>query len=563
MVAPFTAGDEHVGIALTGHPFLRDGDKIQSLGNPATAVLSAYIERGSRCLETLDGSFALAIRDKRQSSWLFAVDRMGIERLCFGSKDGRTVFASSALDVAKSLTHSPRLSRQALYDYLLSHMVPAPGTAFEGVSKLQAATFALLDARGIRTQRYWTPAFETARSADVDLLAGELRVALNDAVMRCAPGEDTGAFLSGGLDSSTVAGILAGIEGKAVKTFSIGFGVASYNELEYVRIANRHFGCEGHELHVTAGDIVANFDHIAAAYDEPFGNSSALPTYMCASLAASQGVTHLLAGDGGDELFGGNERYARQRVFELYAAIPALIRRGILDPLAAATDPSSPITPLRKLRSYVDQARVPLPERLETYNFAYREGAERLLHPDVLGSVDRRAPMRDRQAVYQTTRAAALVDRLLQYDWQYTLADNDLRKVGTMCELAGVRVSYPMLDPAVIDLSLRVPARFKVKGSNLRWFYKRAMGGFLPEEILRKSKHGFGLPFGVWLKTDEPLRALIDERLDSLRARDIVNADYLDDLRSNHQQGDPSFYGYPLWDLAMLEAWLRTHRISV
>jgi asparagine synthase (glutamine-hydrolysing) len=488
---------------------------------------------------------------------------MGIERLCFGMAPGRFAFSSSALEVPRLLGSSPRLNRQAIHDYLISHMVPAPGTVFDGVRKLQPATFAVVDALGARVERYWSPQFCRDPSADVEHLTTELHGALDRAVLRCGIDGDTGAFLSGGLDSSTVAGVLHRVTQQPVKTFSMGFGVESYDELVYAQTANRHFGCIGHELHVTARDIVDNFDRIAATYDEPFGNSSALPTYICARFAAAHGVTHLLAGDGGDEIFGGNERYARQRVFELYGKVPEFLRRGLLERVAAAIDPESPIAPLRKFRSYVDQARIALPDRLESYNFVHREGSTRVFDPDFLACVDPDAPMRERRSVYGSVDDAEMVDRLLHYDWQYTLADNDLRKVGTMCELAGVRVSYPMLDPEVIALSLRVPAGMKVKGPTLRWFYKRAMANFLPPEILNKPKHGFGLPFGVWLKTEEPLRELIYSHLDSLRSRRIVNAGFIDDLRQQHRDGDASFHGYPIWDLAQLDAWLTAHDLDV
>jgi asparagine synthase (glutamine-hydrolysing) len=561
--APHLAQSGEVSVALTGRIFLRQGSALQTPADPARAVLDAYLASGRRMPGALEGSFALVVEDRRSGEWLLAVDRMGIERLCFGTAGQQLAFGTSALDVARALNASPRLNHQALYDYLLSHMVPAPGSVFAGVHKLQPATCAVVDRQGgVRTERYWSPQFWSGGSVDLDGLRAGLHSAVDAAVRRCQPDESTGAFLSGGLDSSTVAGVFAHQSARPVRTFSIGFGVESYDELEYVRIANRHFGCEGHELHVTANDIVENFDRIAAAYDEPFGNSSALPTYICARLAARHGVTHLLAGDGGDEIFGGNERYVRQRVFELYRRVPALLRRGVIEPLARAVPPEGGLMPLRKLRSYIDQARIPLPDRLETYNFVHREGAARVLHADFLAHVDPQANMRERRAVYESS-PAALVDQLMHYDWQYTLADNDLRKVGTMCSLAGVRVSYPLLDPEVIALSLAVPAPLKVKGTSLRWFYKRAMTGFLPDQILTKSKHGFGLPFGVWLKTDLGLRELIHSHLDSLRARRIVNASFIDDLRRSHQDGDASFYGYPIWDLALLDAWLTAHRMTV
>jgi asparagine synthase (glutamine-hydrolysing) len=309
--------------------------------------------------------------------------------------------------------------------------------------------------------------------------------------------------------------------------------------------------------------VVSAFPQIAAAYDEPFGNSSAVPSYFCARLAREHGITHLLAGDGGDEIFGGNERYARQKVFEAYHSVPHGIRRSLIEPLSRWIDPESRITPLRKLRSYVDQARIPMPERLETWNFMYRASLDDMLEPQFRAVIDARAPFRRMSETYGRAQCRSLVNKMLFFDWQYTLADNDLRKVGTMCRLAGVRVSYPMLHQQLIDVSLRVPPALKVQGLNLRVLYKQAMSGFLPDEIINKTKHGFGLPFGHWLKTHAPLADLIYSYLDGLKQRRMIRAEFLDRLIQEHRSGHPSYFGYAIWDLAMLEAWFQAHAVTL
>jgi asparagine synthase (glutamine-hydrolysing) len=204
-----------------------------------------------------------------------------------------------------------------------------------------------------------------------------------------------------------------------------------------------------------------------------------------------------------------------------------------------------------------------MPERLETWNFFYRAGTASLLDPAFRATIDARSPFRLMQEVYDEIPDASLLNRMLYYDWQYTLSDNDLRKVGAMCDLAGVRVSYPMLDAAVLDLSIRIPSDVKIEGLELRSFYKKAMADFLPDEIIRKRKHGFGLPFGVWLKSHAGLNELIMGHLDSLRSRRIVAPDFLDNLRRQHRDGDASFYGYPIWDMAMLDAWLTAHKVTL
>jgi asparagine synthase (glutamine-hydrolysing) len=409
-------------------------------------------------------------------------------------------------------------------------------------------------------KRYWDPVFvEHGSTTPESVLAERLRDTLAAAVAHRAPAEHGGAFLSGGLDSSTVAGMLVKARGAGSNTFSIGFGIEGYDELDYARIASRHFRTTPHEYSVTPEDVVDAIPRIAAAYDEPFGNSSAVPTYFCARLAKQHGVDHLLAGDGGDELFGGNERYARQKVFEAYGSLPGWLRGSVIEPVARLVPQEHPFMPLRKFRSYVDQASVPMPGRMEHWNFMYRADLDAMLEPEVRRAIEPRRALEGMRAVWASTSATALVNRMLFYDWHYTLADNDLRKVRRMCELGGIRVSFPMLDDRLLDLSLEVTPRQKVQGSNLRAFYKRALGEFLPREIIEKTKHGFGLPFGVWLKTHRPLAELVYSLLGDLKKRHIVRAPFLDQLIEDHRSGHPSFYGYAIWDLAMLEAWLSAH----
>jgi asparagine synthase (glutamine-hydrolysing) len=541
----------------------RPGTDAAHRNDPARAIFAAWRSSGPKVLDQLIGAFALAIVDAPASRVLLAVDRVGIERLTYAVRGTTIVFGTSAEAVARHPSVAAGIREQALFDYLLLHMVPAPDTVYTGVSKLQAATCALFENGRVTVERYWTPRFVESGSRPFQPLKERLQSSLRAAVAACEPDERTGAFLSGGIDSSSVAGMLAKVRNAPVHTFSIGFGVDEYNELQYARIANKHFGTVGHEYDVTAEDIVTAFPTIARAFDEPFGNSSAVPTYFCAKFAAGHGFTHLLAGDGGDEIFGGNERYVRQKVFELYQALPGGVRQGILEPLTRQIDPESRITPLRKLRSYVDQARIPMPERLESWNFMYRTDLAQMLDPQFQAAIDTRAPLRTMAALYEAAPASSLLHKMLFYDWQFTLSDNDLRKVGTMCGAAGVKVSYPMLDPAVLDLSIEVPPHQKISGHELRSFYKKAMSDFLPGEIIRKTKHGFGLPFGVWLKTHARLADLIYSYLSSLKSRRIVRAAFLDKLIEEARTGHPGYYGYAIWDLAMLEAWLQAHAASV
>lgn len=549
-------------VAVRGQPvWIRSGRYTRDGAN-GEGILAAYRTRGAALFEDLRGRFSLVIADGDRRRILLAIDPMGVERLCWAAVGDSLVFSDSAETIASFPPLRAPLRAQAVHDFMLMHMIPAPDTAYEGVQKLEPGTQLVFEDGRASVQRYWTPRFSEHREESIEALEAGLRGALDAGVRRCNPDDQTGAFLSGGLDSSTVAGVLGKVSGRPPRTFSMGFGVESHDEIRYARISAQHFGCDATEYNVTADDIVASFDRIASTYDEPFGNSSAVPTLLCAQVAARTGISHLLAGDGGDELFGGNERYAKQQTFEVYGRLPSWARRGILEPLSRGIAPESRLMPLRKLRSYVDQARIPLPERLETWNLFYRTPHAEIFEPEFAANIDTRRPIDTMARVYGEAPEGTLLNRMLHYDWHFTLADSDLRKVITMCELAGVQVSFPMLDAEVIDLSLRVPTRMKMQGRELRSFYKRALTGFLPQEVIEKPKHGFGLPFGVWLKEHAPLRELIFGHLRRLGERGIVRRSFLDRIIAEHASGEPGYYGYAIWDFAMFEAWLAAHRAT-
>ncbi|MEO1202676.1 MAG: asparagine synthase-related protein [Pseudomonadota bacterium] len=200
-----------------------------------------------------------------------------------------------------------------------------------------------------------------------------------------------------------------------------------------------------------------------------------------------------------------------------------------------------------------------MPERFESWNLIYREGAERIFSADLIASIDPRHVFDGMRDVWNSCPSDDLLDKMLWYDWKFTLADNDLRKVSRMCELAGVRVSFPMLDEEFVEHSIKVPTGEKVSGYELRTFFKDAVRDFVPDTVITKTKHGFGLPFGVWLKTDADLQDLVYGSIDRLRERALFHDEFLDRVVAEHREGHAGYYGYAIWDLVMLEQWLEHH----
>ncbi|MBS0175599.1 MAG: hypothetical protein JSR64_16280, partial [Nitrospira sp.] len=288
----------------------------------------------------------------------------------------------------------------------------------------------------------------------------------------------------------------------------------------------------------------------------PFGNASAAPTYFCAKLAKKSGMEVVLAGDGGDEFFGGNARYAKQGVFEQYYALPPALRR-VVEPLILNFPLGSSLWPVRKAQSYVRQARIPLPDRLETYNFLHRDPLAEIFEPAFLGEIDADRPLALMREAYFRCTSPEPVERMMHLDHKFTLADNDLRKVSRMCEAAGIEVRFPFLDDDLVAYSGTISTAQKVSGGKLRVLFKDALRGFLPDETIAKSKHGFGLPFGVWLNSHGELQTLARDALGSLAHRGIVQPLYLEKIRREHAAGHASYYGVMIWVLVQLELWLQ------
>jgi asparagine synthase (glutamine-hydrolysing) len=502
------------------------------------------------------GDFAVGIHWADGRAFL-AVDRFAIRSVCLRLVGKRLHFAARADELAAIEPRAP-LDPQALYEYLYFHAIPSPLTVFEGVVRLPPAHCAYFDGHTLRIEPYWTPRFEADSRRGFEDRRAEFMQLLQQSVAAQLDGSTPACFLSGGTDSSTVAGMIGRAAGQAPASYSIGFEAEGYDEMQYARLAARHFGTRHHELYVTPADVLRGMPMVAAHHDQPFGNSSAVPAYFCAEMARADGVTRLLAGDGGDELFGGNSRYAKQRLFGLYDDVPAVLRRHLMEPLLMG--PAGKLPLLRKGASYVEQARVPMPDRLEMYNLLLRIGAPQVLQPGFLSNVDAAAPLRRQQDTWRHAQASNELDRNLAFDWRYTLADTDLPKVCGSTALAGVGVGFPLLDDRLLAFSMRLPQHYKLKGLRLRWFFKEALRGFLPDEIISKRKHGFGLPFGVWALGHPQLRALADDTLASLVQRGLVRGDFVQRLRTELLPAHPGYYGEMVWILAMLELWLRAHR---
>ena len=558
----FGKADIHVenglAAALHGRPRFLDDELAQIARdqNPAMAVAYGWLRFGEKLPTLMHGNFAFAVIEPLKKKACLALDRVGAERLCYAQRGGHLVFGSSVQNVAAHPAVGRSIDPQAIYDYLYFHTLPAPRSLYQGVRKLLPGQIVTLKNGALSSGFYWQADY-AAVDADFDSHRRDFRAILDQAV-RDADAPVTAAFLSGGTDSSTVVGALTAARQAPVDTFSIGFDAAGFDEMEYARCAADRYDSRRHEYYLKPADIVTAIPVIAREYDEPFGNASAVPTYFCAQAAREAGFERMLAGDGGDEIFGGNVRYAKQRLFETYARLPALLRHGMIEPLTLLPGLSSRF-PLAKLKSYVDQAKVGLPLRLESYNFLHRTPLEQIFAADFIDAVDPSAPGAALSEAYERTASDHYINRMMHLDLKFTLADNDLRKVGTMTEAAGIEVRYPLLDDRLVAFANHLPVDYKVRGQKLRWFFKEALRDLLPEQIINKTKHGFGLPFGVWSTQYAPLGELVGDSLADFKQRGWIRPAYLDHMLAMQRGPHASYYGVMIWLTMMLEQWLQAN----
>ncbi|MDP3672106.1 MAG: asparagine synthase-related protein [Telluria sp.] len=559
--APLRTGANGAGaVALAAWPdcatlYHEDGLLIALWGRRVDGLGQLWRSQGVQACAALSGAFALAVLDERNNEALLAIDRSGTRALSYQLVGRTLAFASSADALVQHPLASREISPQAIHDYLYFHTVPSPESVYRGQRRLQPGQFVHLCRGRLETGSYWKLQFRERETRPFAELKDDFVGAVRGAVQASLGQQEVGAFLSGGTDSSTITAMLGQVTGSAARTYSIGFQAPGYDELDYARLVARHFGSAHHERYVSAHDVAEAVPKIAAVFDQPFGNASAVPSFYCAEMARDDGVQRLLGGDGGDELFGGNERYARQALFSRYHSIPAPLRRALIEPLLFRFARGSQMALLRKARSYVEQAMVPLPARLETYNLLQCYGAASVLDPAFLASVDPDAPLAALTRTYCLMSGHTQINQMLALDMKYTLADNDLPKVIKACELAGVDAAFPFLDDAVVAFAARLRPRHKLRGTRLRYFFKEALRDTLPRAVIGKKKHGFGLPFGFWLQGDARLRALALDSLSDLKARHIVRADFIDSLLAQRVSEHPAYHGTMVWVLMMLEQW--------
>jgi asparagine synthase (glutamine-hydrolysing) len=529
---------------------------------PQEALAVLYEREGREAIRRLRGAFSVAVWDSARRLLVLAVDQVGLRRLYYAVTSAGVSFASrpGLLRGLPGLAGAPDPS--AIYNYLNFGFIPAPTSVHADVRRIEPGCLVTVQDATVTVVRYWDLGY-IEKPLDLDGASRDTAQRAEAAVAR-ALGDDgvkhTGTFLSGGTDSSTILGLMTRLSGERINAFSIGFQERRYDELDHAERAARHFGAIHHVRRISPGQALEALPQLVEAYDEPFGNNSAIGTFLCARAARECGLTRLLAGDGGDEIFGGNERYATDAVFARYGRVPIVLRRALLEPLLGVL-PDGGAGVIGKAQRYVRRANLPNPHRFYSYEFVFAQDGRGLLDPAFLGAVEPGAPWSVLERHFGRVTAHSELNRLLYLDMKLTIGDNDLLKVVRTADVAGIGVRFPFLDLPFVEFTATWPAAFKVRGGEKRYLFKRAFRDLLPRETLIKPKHGFGIPTSLWLRTHPGFVDLVHDAL--LGADASVRAYFrpgaLEELLRLHASDSTAFYGDIVWKVLMLELWHRQH----
>ncbi len=516
-------------------------------------VLAAYRAWGVECLGRLRGMFAFGIWDRRARRVVLARDRVGIKPLVYAWDGRRLLFASELKALLQDQQVARELDWDAVGEFFTYHYIAAPRTIFKSIRKLPPASYLVcsLDGGEPEIAKYWDLRMVPEYRGDAAEWAEQLEELLRDAVRRHMMSDvPIGAFLSGGIDSSSVVACMAQVSSAPIKTFSIGFDEASFDELHYARLVAARYGTEHFEM-IVKPDVMDVLPKLAWQLDEPFADASAVPTY-CVSRITRDHVTVALSGDGGDESFAGYRRYAEAAWFrEWFDRTPV----GALKPLARWA--GARLAPGARGREFLQMVGLPAVDRyIRMLTYQTPESLRDLLSEEAARQVDASGPLRALRAVAARSGSADYVSTLQYLDVQHYLPEDILAKVDRTSMLTSLESRVPLLDHVVMEHAARIPSDLKLRNGAGKHILKVAMRRHLPREILERPKMGFGVPLGTWFRGE--LRDLACDVLGDSRTRQrgIFRGDVVSKLLDAHLEGARD-HSAKLWAVVCFELWCR------
>jgi asparagine synthase (glutamine-hydrolysing) len=519
-------------------------------------ILQAYRHYGVECLDRLRGMFAFAIWDAGEQRLFAARDRAGQKPFYYREDADGLAFASEPKAFLAERSFVPEADPDALFHYLSFQYVPSPGSAFKGLRRLPPAHFLTVDRGRVSIARYWSlrysPKPNTSEADATTQMRADLAEATRIMLVSDVP---VGAFLSGGIDSSLVVAMMAQAGAGRVKTFSIGFDETEYNELEYARRVADRFGTDHHEA-IVRPDALAILPKLVWHYNEPFADSSAIPTLYLAEMTRRH-VTVALNGDAGDENFAGYNRYVASRLAARLDRIPQPARQALTR--WAGRIPNGRTRSTRsRIQRFLHAAADSRERRYARWMFHFDDTQKReICSPAFLARVTSRESESQYEALFAAAHGEDLLDATLGADVGSYLPDDLLVKVDIATMAYGLEARSPLLDHVVMERAARLPVDFKLRGSEKKYLLKRVARGLLPDDVIDRPKMGFGVPLDRWFRG--PLRELAHDVLlgSRLRARGYFRVEAIERLLHEHETGRRNWH-YQMWNLLVLELWHQT-----
>lgn len=536
-----------------------EAEGVSFRGSSDTEVLLALYERyGRGCLDMLNGMFALAIWDREEKTLFLARDRLGKKPLYFYHRDGKFVFASEIKSILRFPSVDKSVRPDAVMDFFHYQYVPDPKSIFSAIHKLPPATWMTVDSNGVKTGSYWNVSFNKQHDGSREQIHGELFELLDDSVrLRMISDVPLGAFLSGGVDSSAVVGMMARNSSQPVTTCAIGFNDKKYDEVVFAEKVARQFGTCHHELTVQ-GNVESHLVEIARMFDEPFSDPSFVPTYFVSKLARGM-VTVALAGDGGDENFAGYQKYMDDQ-FEnsLRDFVPSILRHSLFPGLSKKLIKNKALFARRAGSLLYSLSEEPSRAFFLSNSF-FREHVWHSIVKDTFrADLDSYDVSEITRNYYRAADTDDHLSKILYTDIKSYLPGDILVKVDRMSMANSLETRAPLLDYRVVEFAASIPSSMKIENKQGKSILKTTLEGFLTEETLYRKKMGFSVPLSSWLR--EEINAVAAKYLlaENSGLSHYFNRGGILELWRTHQSGSVD-YSQELWSLLTFEIWWQTY----
>ncbi len=536
-------------LTARGHRYATNSD--------TETIIHLYEEYGRDCVSRMNGMFSFAIWDANAKEVFLARDQLGIKPLYYLLDERRLVFASELKAILKHPGVERNIDYAALDTFLAYGYTGSPRTIFEGIRKLPPASSLLIRDGEPSVREYWRLKFPERPFGDEAYHAQRIRELLKASVARQLMSEvPLGAFLSGGIDSSAIVAMMSEVT-DSVKTFSVGFEDSSFNELPYARLVAETFGTDHHEF-VAKMNVIELLPRLLEYYDEPFADSSAVPTYIVSQMARTN-VTVCLSGDGGDELFAGYDRYAACKVAEAYAFVPRPVRGGIASLVRLLPESTANKSVVAFGKRFVAASELPPEQRYASWVALFNEEERGRMYSQEAKEHTRELKIRDYlSGFYRQCTASDFVAKTLCVDLKTYLPEDLLAKVDIASMAHALEVRVPFLDHTLVEYAQTIPTSVKFPGLALKHILRKSFEKKLPKKIVGRRKHGFGVPVGAWFKGE--LAGLAHDSLlgKDAPARTFFNEEYLERLLTQHRTGRRD-NGQRIWALVFFNLWYRKY----